>query len=66
MMGDPDSDRKKLKPLRDKAYARPCDRIFAEAGSTMTDDKLISMRLVISGWIVPEWSHAKTVEIYTQ
>lgn len=63
MMGDPDSDRKKLKPLRDKAHTRSCDRIFAEAGSMMTDDKLISMRLVISGWMVPEWSHAKTVEI---
>jgi len=63
MMGDPDSDWTKLKPLRYKRHARPCDRILAEAGSTMTDDKLISMRLVISGWMVPKWSHAKTVEI---
>ena len=63
MMNAPDSDWKKLKPLRDKAHARSCDRIFAEVVSTMNDDKLISMRLVISGWMVPEWSHAKTAAI---
>ena len=60
MMSVPESDWKKFRPLRDKARARLCDRIFAEVGSTMLENKLISMRLVISGWMAPEWSHAKT------
>jgi hypothetical protein len=40
-MNAPDSDWKKFKSLQDKGLARLFDRIVAEVGSTMTDDKLI-------------------------